>query len=200
MNAHLPAPTLIGKHVRLEPLGLEHVAGIYEAGKDEDIWRHTRWAGMDSEEDALRYIQGALKLRDEVGDVPFAIVDLASGAVAGSTRYLDVRPEHGGLEIGWTWVAPRFQRTAINTECKYLLLGYAFETLGMERVQLKTDILNEKSQRAIERIGGVREGVLRKHQRRRDGTLRDTVMYSIVREEWPGVKARLEGMLGKDEA
>ena len=120
---------------------------------------------------------------------PFVIE--VGGEVAGSTRYGDLRPEHGGLEIGWTWLDPRWYGSGINRRMKLLLLDHAFGPLGMERVQLKTDHLNVRSQRAIEGLGAEREGVLRRHLRRPDGTWRDTVMYSLIREEWPQVRARL---------
>jgi RimJ/RimL family protein N-acetyltransferase len=128
-------------------------------------------------------------------DLPFVAVQLSSGRVAGATRYLNIMPKDRGLEIGGTWYGPEFQRTAINTECKYLLLRHAFETLGCIRVQLKTDLRNERSQRAIERIGAVREGVLRNHMILPDGRYRHSVFYSILDTEWPQVKERLEQML-----
>lgn len=128
---------------------------------------------------------------DSPTEMPFVI--LVGGELAGSTRYGDIRAAHSGLEIGWTWLTPEHWRTGVNRRMKRLLLTHAFEQMGMERVQLKTDILNTRSQRAIEGIGGVREGVLRSHMRRADGTMRDTVMYSVTRPEWEGVKARLAG-------
>jgi RimJ/RimL family protein N-acetyltransferase len=128
-------------------------------------------------------------------DLPFAVVHLASGRLAGATRFMEMRPEHKGLEIGGTWYGLEFQHTAVNTECKYLLLKYAFETLGCVRVQLKADARNERSIRAIERIGAVREGILRNHYILQDGKLRDSAYFSILDREWPGVKLRLEEML-----
>ncbi|CAM3295588.1 GNAT family protein [Deinococcus saxicola] len=132
------------------------------------------------------YYQSALDAPDQQ---PFAIV--VDGELAGSTRYGDIRAAHAGLEIGWTWLHPAHMGTGINRRMKLLLLAHAFGELGMQRVQLKTDNLNTRSQRAIEKIGAVREGVLRKHQRRQDGSLRDTVMFSITADEWPEVRARL---------
>jgi RimJ/RimL family protein N-acetyltransferase len=129
-------------------------------------------------------------------DLPFAVVHLESGRAIGSTRYLDIQRQHRGLEIGGTWYGLAYQRTAVNTECKYLLLKHAFEGLGCIRVQLKTDLRNERSQRAIERIGAVREGVLRNHMLLPDGHFRHSVFYSIIASEWPAVKARLEEKLG----
>jgi RimJ/RimL family protein N-acetyltransferase len=143
------------------------------------------------------WIHDALAERAAGTQFPFAIVELASGAAVGSTRYLNITPRDRGIEIGWTWLAPRMQRSAVNTECKYLLLRHAFETLGAIRVQLKTDARNLTSQRAIERLGAVREGVLRKHMIVLHGHQRDTVMYSITDDEWPAVKSRLAGLLAR---
>ena len=128
-------------------------------------------------------------------EIAFAIVDAASGRAVGSTRYLDIERDHRALEIGWTWIGPAWRRTPINTECKLLLLTHAFEALAAHRVTLKTDARNVVSQRAIERIGAVREGVLRRHRVCWDGSIRDTVYYGIIDAEWPAVKARLEGFL-----
>jgi RimJ/RimL family protein N-acetyltransferase len=128
-------------------------------------------------------------------EVAFSIVAAAEGMAVGSTRFLDIQRPHRALEIGWTWIGPLWQRSAINTECKLLLLGHAFDALGAHRVTLKTDARNETSQRAIERIGGVREGVLRRHRVCWDGFVRDTVYYGIVDREWPRVRQRLLAML-----
>ena len=125
-------------------------------------------------------------------EVPFAIVLNETNRAVGSTRYMDIRPDHRGLEIGWTWLAPEVQRTRVNTETKYLLLRHAFEGLGAIRVQLKTDARNLRSQRAIERLGGVMEGVHRRHMQMHDGHIRDTVYYSILDTEWPTVKSKIE--------
>lgn len=193
----LPADAivLVGQHVRLEPLEVYHAAGLFEAGRDRRIWDHLSDGPLLEVADASGYIQRALDAARGDAEVPFAILT-RSGHVAGSTRYLDIRPRDRALEIGWTWLGPQYQRTAINTECKYLLLQYAFERLGAVRVQLKTDERNLQSQRAIERLGAVREGVLRKHSiRPRDGYIRNTVMYSIVDDEWPAIKERLETAL-----
>jgi len=147
-----------------------------------------------------RLVREALLARDEGREVPFVIVDRRSGRIAGSTRFLEITPAHRGIEIGWTWLSPDAWRTAINTECKRLLLGHCFDTLGMIRVQLKTDRRNERSQRAIERLGATREGVLRHHRIMPDGYLRDTVYYSILAEEWPAVRTRLDAWLRADRA
>jgi RimJ/RimL family protein N-acetyltransferase len=155
---------------------------------------------LKSVEDARAWIDQALEVTATDTQIPFAIIERASGKAIGSTRYMDIRRNDRGLEIGWTWIGTVFQRTAMNTECKYLLLRHAFEDLGAVRVQLKTDLRNARSQRAIERLGAVREGVLRKHMVQWDGFIRDTVYYSVIESEWPGVKRRLEGLLGRARA
>ena len=182
---------LTGKYVRLEPMTEAHVPGLTAIGLEESIWEHMLYGEMRSEEDMRAWVRSILS----GSDLPFVAIHLASGRVAGATRYLNIYPAHRGLEIGGTWYGLEFQRTAVNTECKYLLLKYAFETLGCIRVQLKTDSRNERSQRAIERIGAKREGVLRNHMILPDGRFRDSVYYSIIDSEWQGVKARLEEML-----
>lgn len=188
--------TLTGNVVRLEPLQPLHAAELYEAARDASIWRYMPTDPSGSVEEMAQWIVGALAERDAGSQLPFATIDLASGQVIGSTRYLNIAPQDYGLEIGWTWLTPRAQRTAINTECKYLLMRHAFEELGAIRVQLKTDSRNTVSQKAIERLGAVREGVLRKTMIiQRDGYQRNTVMYSVTDDEWPDVKARLEGFL-----
>src|SRR5689334_20172081 len=185
-----PRPiVLTGEHVELVPLAREHARGLFDAAQDDAVWRWMPNPRPKSVDDARAWIDAALDTAARGDAVPFAIVERASGAVAGSTRYFDVRRAHRGLEIGWTWIGTRWQRTAINTEAKLLLLAHAFEALGAMRVQLKTDLRNERSQRAIERIGGVREGVLRAHMLCWDGSVRDTVMYSILDREWPAAKA-----------
>jgi N-acetyltransferase len=187
--------TLTGRLARLEPLGLQHVSSLAEAGNDETIWRLMPY-GMITSEDRMRsFVRTALERQQVGSEQPFAVIDLASGRAIGSTRYLDIRPEHRGLEIGATWYGTAHQRTGINTECKYLLLRHAFDELGCIRVQLKTDLRNERSQRAIERIGGIREGVLRNHMIMPDGHRRATVMFSITDEEWPAVRSHLHQLM-----
>lgn len=191
-----PQPvTLEGMGVRLEPLDLRHAKDLLEAGRDPSVWRFRPGEPFGTLDEVRRWIDAALGAVREGGEVAFAILRLPDGAAVGSTRYMDIRRAARALEIGSTWITPDVQRTGVNTECKYLLLRHAFEDLGAMRVQLKTDGRNEKSQRAIERIGGIREGVLRKHMVLGDGFQRDTVMYSIIADEWPAVKGRLEGML-----
>jgi RimJ/RimL family protein N-acetyltransferase len=187
--------TLTGKHVRLEPMTETHIPALAEIGVGQDFWDFMLYGRMDTEEDMRGWVMDILSRAEKGTDVPFVAIHLASGRVAGATRYLNIMPKDRGLEIGGTWYGVEFQRTAVNTECKYLLLKHAFETLGAIRVQLKTDLRNERSQKAIERIGAVKEGVLRNHMILPDGRIRHSVFYSILDTEWPGVKKRLEGML-----
>ena len=187
--------TLTGKHVRLEPLDEKHVPGLAEIGRGHDFWKFMLYGEMKTEAD-FRYFVDDLLAREKKGtDLPFTVIHLATGRVAGSTRYLNIDRPNRGLEVGGTWYGPEFQRTAVNTECKYLLLTHAFETLKVIRAQIKTDSLNVRSQAAIERIGAVKEGVLRNHMILPDGRIRDSVFYSILDTEWEGVKAKLQEML-----
>jgi N-acetyltransferase len=185
---------LTGKYVRLEPMTEAHIPALAEIGVGQDFWHFMLYGEMQKEADMTAWVKDILS---RVNDLPFVAVHLESGRVAGATRYLNIMPKDRGLEIGGTWYGPEFQRTAVNTECKYLLLKHAFETLGAIRVQLKTDSRNVRSQKAIERIGGVKEGVLRNHMILPDGTFRHSVFYSIIDSEWPAVKARLVEMMEK---
>jgi RimJ/RimL family protein N-acetyltransferase len=186
---------LTGKHVRLEPLAEAHVPGLAEIGAGQPFWDFMVYGKIESAEDMLGWVRD-LQARAEKGtDLPFAVIHLASGRVAGATRYLNIISKDRGLEIGGTWYGAEFQRTAVNTECKYLLLRHAFETLGCIRVQLKTDLRNERSQQAIERLGAVKEGVLRNHMILPDGRIRHSVFYSILDSEWADVKKKLEERL-----
>lgn len=186
--------TLEGRHARLEPLTKAHVAGLAEVGLDEDLWQ---WipTPVRTPQEMEAYVLTALDEQARGVSLPFAILEKASGKVIGSTRYGNVERTHHRVEIGWTWVARRWQRTAINTEAKYLLLTHAFETLGCLRVELKTDSLNERSRAAILRIGAQEEGTFRNHMITASGRIRHTVYFSIVNSEWPTVKTRLQGML-----
>jgi RimJ/RimL family protein N-acetyltransferase len=186
--------TLRGERALLVPLEEAHVKGLADAGAAPEIW-HYMPAWPSSAEEMRAVVEQALRLRDAGAEMPFTIIDQADGRIVGSTRYLEITPAHRGLEIGWSWLTPEVWRTRINTECKLLLLRHAFEELGAIRVQLKTDLRNARSQAAIARIGGVREGVLRQHRIMPDGYLRDTVYFSILDHEWPVVRARLEGFL-----
>jgi RimJ/RimL family protein N-acetyltransferase len=187
--------TLSGKHVRLEPLQVRHAEGLLAVGCDERVWTHLARPKFSSLDDARDWIGKAIKDAESGGQIPFAILDSATGREAGTTRYLNISSPDRLVEIGWTWLGVDYWRTALNTECKYLLLRHAFETWKCVRVQLKTDLRNERSQRAIERLGAQREGVLRKYQLTQGNRHRDTVMYSIIDDEWPGIKARLETKL-----
>ncbi len=187
--------TLEGRHARLEPLATEHAEGLYLIGQEPSIWTWMPRGPLTSLMDAEKFIAQSRNMAETGPQVAFAIIDCASNRIAGSTRFMTIVPSHRRLEIGWTWLGVEFQRTAINTECKYLLLRHAFEHCNAARVELKTDAMNERSQRAIERIGAQREGVLRSHMTRPDSSRRDTVYYGIIAEDWPGVKAGLEGMM-----
>ena len=186
---------LTGTHVRLEPMSEAHVEGLAEIGVGQPFWDFMLYGNISTVDDMRTWVQDILARETKGTDLPFVAVHLESGRVAGATRYLNIVPQDRGLEIGGTWYGPDFQRTPVNTECKYLLLRHAFETLNCIRVQLKTDLWNERSQKAIERIGAVKEGVLRNHMILPDGRYRDSVYYSILDTEWAGVKARLEEMM-----
>jgi RimJ/RimL family protein N-acetyltransferase len=189
-----PQPiTLVGRHVRLEPLTRAHAPDLFAAIQvDPTIWRWWREAPPADLAGMKAFIAATLEEQAGGSVIAFAQVDQKSGKAAGTTTYMEISRRDRGLEIGSTWLGKRWQRTGINTEAKYLLLGHAFEVLGAARVQLKTDLRNVQSQTAIARLGAVREGVLRKHRLVRDGYLRDTVMFSIIADEWPAVKTRLE--------
>ncbi len=189
------APVVLeGQHVRLEPLAPEHVDGLAAVGLDEDLWK---WIPVPvrTVEEMSSYVQTALNEQTKGSALPFALIERDSGRIIGSTRYSNIDRDHHRLEIGWTWVARQWQRTAINTEAKYLLLRHAFETLKCIRVELKTDSLNERSRAAILRIGAREEGTFRNHMITASGRIRHTVYFSILDSEWPEVKARLEARL-----
>ena len=185
---------LEGVHARLEPLAKAHLAELAQVGLDEELWR---WipTPVRTREEMAAYIESALNEEERGVSLPFAIVDKAAGRAIGSTRYGNIDRTNHRVEIGWTWIAREWQRTAINTEAKYLLLRHAFESLGCMRVELKTDSLNERSRAAILRIGAREEGVFRNHMVTASGRIRHTVYFSIIDSEWPAVKARLEAKL-----
>lgn len=183
--------------MRLEPLSEAHLSELLPQAQDETIWRYLPYGMLNTKERLLAHIQEMLAQQAVGQTVPFVVCHLPTGLAAGMTRYMEIRPAHRGLEIGGTWYGVAFQRTAVNTEAKLLLLTHAFEILGCIRVQLKTDSRNERSQRAIERLGAVREGVLRQHVIMPDGYVRDTIYYSILDREWPAVKAGLLDKLAK---
>lgn len=191
--------TLEGRFVRLEPLTLAHLDQLCEIALDEDLWRWTTNQVRTCDE-LREYIEAALQGQQQGTALPFATIERASGRAIGSTRYGNVELRDRRVEIGWTWVGRPWQRTAVNTEAKYLMLRYAFETLGCIRVELKTDALNERSRRAIQRIGAKEEGLLRQHMITASGRLRDTVYFSVIDREWPEVKTALEARLSDQRA
>jgi RimJ/RimL family protein N-acetyltransferase len=185
---------LEGAHVRLEPLSRKHLAGLCEVGLEEELWR---WipTPVRTAADMAAYVELALKEQADGVSLPFAQVEGATGQVIGTTRYMNIERTHHRAEIGCTWIGRDWQRSAVNTEAKYLLLRHAFETLGCMRVELKTDSLNEKSRAAILRIGAKQEGTFRNHMMTSAGRIRHTVYFSIVDSEWPAVKSELERRL-----
>jgi N-acetyltransferase len=187
---------LEGEHVRLEPLSLDHLDDLARVAFDEEIWRWTSERAMSPGE--LRaYVERALAAARTGSVLPFATVSRAAGRAIGSTRFATFEPANRRLEIGWTWIGREWQRTVVNTEAKSLMLAHAFEELGCVRVELRTDTLNERSRAAILRIGATEEGVLRKHAITSTGRVRDDVYYSILDDEWPGVKDRLRARLAR---
>ena len=192
-----PEPvTLQTDAVRLEPMTREHVAGLEAAAQDGELWT-LRVTSVPVPGEAHAYIDAALKGRDDGHMLPFVVRDVASGAVIGTTRYHDIVPAVERLEIGYTWYGKSWQRSHVNTTCKLLLLAHAFDTLGARLVGWRTDNFNFASQQAIERLGARKDGVLRHHALRRDGTVRDTVMYSLAAGEWAETRAQLQYLLGK---
>jgi RimJ/RimL family protein N-acetyltransferase len=185
---------LEGRHVRLEPLSRAHHAGLCEVGLHEELWR---WIPVPvrTAADMEAYIDTALQEQASGLSLPFALIEKSSGRAIGSTRYANIDRVHHRVEIGWTWVAREWQRTAVNTEAKYLLLRHAFETLGCMRVELKTDSLNTRSREAILRIGAREEGIFRNHMITASGRIRHTVYFSIVDAEWPEVGSNLNRKL-----
>lgn len=183
-----------GRLVRLEPLSRDHHAALCTVGLDPEIWRWT--SGHVETEDGMRdYIEKALARQAQGTALPFATVERRSGTTVGTTRFQEFEPRHRRVEIGWTWIARPWQRTGINVEAKLLMLRHAFETLRLNRVELKTDVLNAASRRAILGIGATEEGILRCHMVTSRGRIRDSVLFSVVADEWPGVRQRLEERL-----
>lgn len=192
---NLSPVTLSGLYVRLIPMEHAHVPELARIGLAAEIWKFMRYGLVDSEDKMRDWVDAILKLQDSGSDLPFTVIHLPTGKIAGATRYLNISSTNRSVEIGGTWYGLEFQRTVVNTEAKYLLLAYAFEKLGCVRVQFKTDTRNERSQRAIERLGAIREGVFRNHMILPDGSLRSSVIYSILADEWPAVKIRLAGLI-----
>jgi N-acetyltransferase len=191
--------TLEGHGVRLEPLGYEHEEGLAVAAADGRLWE-LWFTSVPHPEQTHSYISTGLAGQRDGHMLPWAVRDLESGAIVGSTRYHDIVTAIDRVEIGYTWYAKRCQRTHVNTSCKLLLLGHAFDTLGCKVVGLRTDNFNFASQRAIEALGAKKDGIIRHHQARRDGTVRDSVLYSILAGEWPDVKRHLELRLARHQS
>lgn len=186
--------TLAGSRVRLEPLSLDHLDGLAEVAFDPSLWQYTLARPADVA--GLRsWIEAALAGAEAGTEIPFATVDVASGRPIGSSRFLAIAPEHRRLEVGWTWLARAYQGTGANSEAKLLQLGHAFDTLAANRVEFKTDSLNERSRAALLGIGATFEGIFRNHMVMPDGRLRHSAYFSVIREEWPDVRARLEQRL-----
>lgn len=193
---HLEPVVLSGRIVRLVPLELDHVAGLAEVGLDPAIWRWT--IARPRDEDELReWARTAIAGREAGIELPFATLDASTGRPIGSSRYLNIVPEHRRMEIGWTWLAPAWQRTGANREAKLLMLRHAFETLGCRRVEFKTDSSNEPSRMALLGIGATFEGIFRKHMVMPGDGVRHSAYYSVIDDEWPAVKARLEASLAR---
>ncbi|MFB9863563.1 GNAT family N-acetyltransferase [Rufibacter immobilis] len=190
-----PVPvTLQGEHVILRPLQESDIPALAAVGLEEELWRLGTTV-LRTPQDMATYVRAALKQQEAGAGLPFVQVHPQTGALMGSTRFGNIEVPNAGLEIGWTWIAPAYQRTAVNTEAKYLLLRHAFEELGCIRVTLKTDVLNKRSHQAMLRIGAREEGVLRNHIITSEGRVRDSVILSIIDREWRQVKERLENLL-----
>jgi len=192
-----PQPaTLERDAIRLEPMSQQHHDGLVAAASDGELWQ-LWFTSVPTPEGTQKYIDDALRGQREGHMLPWVVRDLTTGTIVGTTRYHDIVAPIDRVEIGWTWYASRCQRTGVNTTCKLLLLEYAFDRLGCAVVGLRTDNFNFRSQRAIEALGAKKDGVLRHHQARRDGTARDSVMYSILKSEWPDVRRHLELRLAR---
>ena len=186
--------TLAGAHVRLEPLALAHLDALCAVGLDPSLWVYST-TPMRGPDDMRRYVEAALAEQARGTALPFVHVHEATGRVAGSTRFGNYAAEHGRVEIGWTWIAGPWQRTAVNTEAKRLMFAHAFDVLGAGRVELKADARNARSRAAMLRLGAPEEGVLRRHMATHTGYVRDTVYHSVLADEWPAVRARLDARL-----
>jgi N-acetyltransferase len=191
---HIGPVTLDGHQVRLEPVTLAHVPALWRAGAPEEIWRYLSYT-MRSEEEMRAYVASELAKQEAGLVVRFVTVAKAIAQVVGSTSFLNIDRQHRRVEIGGTWITPAWQRSAINTEAKYLQLRHAFETLGCIRVEFKTDVLNIKSRQALARICATEEGTFRNHMLMPGGRIRHSVYFSIIHDEWPRVKAHLEGLV-----
>jgi RimJ/RimL family protein N-acetyltransferase len=184
-------PTLEGRIVRLEPLEARHQEGLWTAAADPRIWRLLPWNAAADRAAFARWAADALERSADGSESAFCVLTRSDGVPQGSTRYLNVRPDHGVVEIGWTWLSPDAWGTGANAEAKLLLMEHAFERLGCMRVEFKTDALNERARAALESVGAQFEGVARKHMLVRDGVVRDSAWYAVVDDDWPEVRARL---------
>ena len=185
---------LDGDRVRLEPMRRDHLDALTDAGAHAELWKWTR-ATASTRQTMSEYMEEALAEAEGGTAIPFVTIDRASSTIVGSTRFHNLDAGNRHVEIGWTWVTPAFQRSYINSEAKYLMLRHAFDVWKCIRVELKTDVLNEKSRDAMRRMGAVEEGILRRHVITYSGRFRDTIYYSILDDEWPAVRARLEARL-----
>ena len=191
-----PQPIILsGQNVRLEPIGQQHAESLYEFGQEEDIWRYLTGGPFTSLEHTREWVDMCMGRNKTGVRLQFAVIHLGDNLAIGTTGYSDIDRPNRAVEIGMTWYGAPYRRTAVNTECKYLLMRHAFEDHDALRVCLKADHRNERSQRAIQRIGGVQEGVLRNHRIAKDGVNRHSVYFSIIDSEWPDLKERLEGMM-----
>ncbi|MFZ6657048.1 GNAT family N-acetyltransferase [Undibacterium sp. TJN19] len=190
--------TLNGKHVTLEPLSQVHLADIQAAAADGELWK-LFFTSVPSPDNTQNWLNIALEMQQQQKAIPFVVRENATGNIVGATRYCNMDLNNKRLEIGYTWYAQRVQRSPVNTECKLLLLGHAFEVFGCIAVEFRTDWFNRRSQAAIERLGAKRDAVLRNHMILPDGRIRDTVVYSILNSEWPGIKKNLQYMQSKYE-
>ncbi|WP_110257382.1 GNAT family N-acetyltransferase [Undibacterium pigrum] len=199
MNMHCKPMTLKGKHVTLEALEQHHLADIQNAAADGELWK-LFFTSVPPPDNTQNWLNIALEMQQQQKAVPFVVRENATGQIVGATRYCNMDINNKRLEIGYTWYAQRVQRSPVNTECKLLLLGHAFEEFGCIAVEFRTDWFNRRSQAAIERLGAKRDAVLRNHMILPDGRIRDTVVYSILNSEWAGVKKNLQYMQTKYEA
>jgi N-acetyltransferase len=185
---------LEGERVLLEPMRLDHLDALAEAGRHDDLWKWTR-TRANTRESMAEYVEDALTAAERGSAIPFVTIDKPSGTIVGSTRFGNIDPENRRVEIGWTWITPAFQRSYVNSEAKYLMMRHAFDVWECVRVELKTDVLNDKSRNAMLRLGAVEEGVLRRHMLTCSGRFRDSIYFSVLDHEWPAVRARLEARL-----
>ncbi|WNS78217.1 GNAT family protein [Domibacillus sp. DTU_2020_1001157_1_SI_ALB_TIR_016] len=185
---------LTGNHIRIIPMERGHIRGLWEAGGHQDIWTHLP-QHIKTLQEMSQFVEDALTAKETGAEYPFVVIERKTGKIIGTTRFLAISQAHKSLEIGWTWFRPSVWGTPVNKECKHLLLRYCFHELGMIRVQFKTDDRNIRSQKAIERLGAVKEGTLRNHMIRRDGSYRHSVFYSIIASEWPAAEREFFGSL-----